>query len=169
MEFAPYDPPRVPVTFNPTGCYIREFELPDSWDERKVVLHFDGVKAGFWLWINGHYAGFDKGSMTPAEFDITKMLVPGTNRIAVQVVRWTDGSYLEDQDMWRFAGIYRRVYLYAVPQFHIRDFAVRTMLDDTYTNATLEVECYLKNETGGTSDRHRVTARLLEEEPNSPG
>jgi beta-galactosidase len=163
MEFAPYDPPRVPVTFNPTGCYIREFELPDSWDGRKVVLHFDGVKAGFWVWINGRYAGFDKGSMTPAEFDITEMLVPGSNRIAVQVVRWTDGSYLEDQDMWRFAGIYRRVYLYAVPQFHIRDFAVRTMLDDTYTDATLEVDCYLKNETGETADRHRVTARLLDE------
>jgi len=163
MEFAPYDPPRVPVTFNPTGCYVRDFELPDSWDGRKVVLHFDGVKAGFWVWINGSYAGFDKGSMTPAEFDITEMLVPGTNRIAVQVVRWTDGSYLEDQDMWRFAGIYRRVYLYAVPKFHIRDFSVRTFLDDTYTDAMLEVDCYLKNETGETAAGHRVTARLLDE------
>lgn len=164
MEFAPYDPPRVPVTFNPTGCYIREFEVPESWDGRKVVLHFDGVKAGFWVWINGNYAGFDKGSMTPAEFDITALLVPGTNRIAVQVVRWTDGSYLEDQDMWRFAGIYRRVYLYAVPRFHIRDFSVKTSLDESYTDATLEVDCYLKNETGETADRHGVTARLLDED-----
>ncbi len=162
MEFAPYNPPHVPVAFNPTGYYIREFEVPDSWDGRKVVLHFDGVKAGFWVWVNGSYIGFDKGSMTPAEFDISEMLVPGTNRIAVQVVRWTDGSYLEDQDMWRFAGIYRRVYLVAHPKVHLRDFKVRTRLDATYTNATLEVVCYLKNETGETTGRLPVTARLLD-------
>lgn len=162
MEFAPYDPPRVPITFNPTGCYIREFELPDSWEGRKVVLHFDGVKAGFWVWINGKYVGFDKGSMTPAEFDITSMLVPGTNRIAVQVVRWTDGSYLEDQDMWRFAGIYRRVYLYAVPRLHIRDITVRTPMKEPYAEALLEVECILKNERPERADGAGVTARLLD-------
>ncbi|MGW8314106.1 MAG: glycoside hydrolase family 2 TIM barrel-domain containing protein [Bacteroidales bacterium] len=161
MEFAPYDPPHVPVAFNPTGCYIREFEIPPSWDGRKVVLHFDGVKAGFWVWINGRYAGFDKGSMTPAEFDITDLLEQGPNKVAVQVVRWTDGSYLEDQDMWRFSGIYRRVYLVAHPRIHIRDFAVRTPLDENYSNATLEVDCYIQNETNGTEDGYSVTARLL--------
>ncbi len=164
MEFAPYDPPRVPVAFNPTGCYIRDFEVPDSWEGKKVTLHFDGVKAGFWVWVNGTYVGFDKGSMTPAEFDISDKLVKGVNKIAVQVVRWTDGSYLEDQDMWRFAGIYRRVYLFATPPVHIRDFAVRTQLDESYSQAILEVDCFLKNETEETARNHSIEVRLMDSE-----
>ena len=164
MEFSPYDPPHVPVEFNPTGYYIKEFEIPGSWKDRKVVLHFDGVKAGYWVWINGIYTGFDKGSMTPAEFDISEYLVPGRNKIAVQVVRWTDGSYLEDQDMWRFAGIYRGVYLYALPEIHIRDFFVRTELDDAYTNATLEIDCFLRNETDSDPGTLAVKAFLFDTE-----
>jgi len=166
MEFAPYDPPCVPVEFNPTGYYIREFEIPVSWKDRKVVLHFDGVKAGYWVWINGTYTGFDKGSMTPAEFDISEYLVPGTNKIAVQVVRWSDGSYLEDQDMWRFAGIYRGVYLYAVPESHISDFFVRTSLDDTYTMATLGVDCFIENNRGDEAGKLKVKARLFDRNGN---
>ena len=162
MEFAPYDPPHVPVEFNPSAYYIREFEVPGSWKDRKVVLHFDGVKAGFWVWINGVYTGFDKGSMTAAEFDISEYLVPGRNKIAVQVVRWTDGSYLEDQDMWRFAGIYRRVYMYAVPEIHISDFFVRTELDDSYTNASLRIDCFLKNETNKDPGKLSVKASLFD-------
>lgn len=164
MEFAPYDPPKVPVEFNPAGYYIREFEIPGSWKGRKVVLHFDGVKAGFWVWINGKYRGFDKGSMTPAEFDISEYLVPGKNKIAVQVSRWTDGSYLEDQDMWRFAGIYRGVYLYALNKVHISDFFVRTDLDDKYKNATLHIDCYLRNETAVDQGKLTVRAELFDPE-----
>ena len=164
MEFAPYNPPHVPVFFNPTGYYIREFEVPESWGNRKVILHFDGVKAGFWVWINGKYAGFDKGSMTPSEFDVTGYLVEGRNRIAVQVVRWTDGSYLEDQDMWRFAGIYRSVYLYSVPKIHITDFFVRTDLDESYTNAVLAIVCFLKNETDENTGKLRVKGILFDPE-----
>ncbi len=166
MEFAPYDPPHVPLDFNPTGYYVREFEIPPSWQGRKTVLHFDGVKAGFWVWINGQYAGFDKGSMTPAEFDISGLLTTGPNRIAVQVVRWTDGSYLEDQDMWRFAGIYRGVYLYALPKIHIRDFFITTDLDDTYTNANLQIDCTVGNETPGATGKVHVNAVLMDKEGN---
>ena len=147
MEFAPYDPPNVPLDFNPTGYYIREFEVPGSWEERKTILHFDGVKAAFWVWVNGNYIGFDKGSMTPAEFDISDKINKGKNKIAVKVVRWSDGSYLEDQDMWRFAGIYRRVYLYSKPRVHIQDLFVKTELDEDYKDATLDVECKINNKS----------------------
>ncbi|MCF8225485.1 MAG: DUF4981 domain-containing protein [Bacteroidales bacterium] len=164
MEFSPYDPPNVPVVFNPTGFYTREFEIPASWKDRKVILHFDGVKAGYWIWINGKYTGFDKGSMTPAEFDISRYLVEGTNKIAVQVVRWTDGSYLEDQDMWRFAGIYRSVYLYSVPGIHINDYFVKTDLDELYRDATLEIDLSIKNETGDTPKKLRVSAALYDKD-----
>ncbi len=162
MEFEPYDPPNVPIDFNPSGYYIREFNLPDSWEGRRTILHFDGVKAACWVWINGQYLGFDKGSMTPAEFDISEFLVPGKNKIAVQVVRWSDGSYLEDQDMWRFAGIYRRVYLYSLPAVRVRDIFVRTSLDDNYSDAILEIDCHLKNASPEDPGRLNVSARLYD-------
>jgi len=162
MEFSPYDPPKVPIQFNPTGFYIREFTVPDSWDGRKIILHFDGVKAAYWIWVNGEYIGFDKGSMTPGEFDISKWMKPGNNKVAVQVVRWSDGSYLEDQDMWRFAGIYRRVYLYAIPEVHIQDMFVVVDLDEQYKDATLKLECELKNESGTDLSRITVDAHLFQ-------
>jgi beta-galactosidase len=113
LEFSPYDPPNVPLDFNPTGSYIRTFEIPSNWDGRKVFLHFEGVKTAFWVWINGSYIGFNKGAMTSAEFDVTEYLQTGTNTIAARVVRWADGTYLENQDMWKFHGIYRSVYLFS--------------------------------------------------------
>jgi len=92
------------------------------------------------VWINGQAIGYSQGSMTPAEFDITDALRGGDNTLAVEVYRWSDGSYLEDQDMWRFSGIYRDVFLYSTDQVRISDFAVRTDLDDTYTQATLLIK-----------------------------
>lgn len=145
MEFSPYDPPRVPDSFNPTGCYLNTFVIPADWDGRTIFIHFDGVKSCLWLWINGQYVGFDKGSMTPSEFDITRFVKTGGNKIAARVLRWSDGSYLEDQDMWRFAGIYRQVYLFSTPAVHIRDFYIKTDLDARYQDATLAIKCYLKN------------------------
>jgi beta-galactosidase len=161
MEFAPYDPPRVPVDFNPTGFYIREFNVPDDWNGRKMILHFDGVKAAYWVWVNGEYVGFDKGSMTPAEFDISDFVNSGSNKIAVQVVRWSDGSYLEDQDMWRFAGIYRKVYLYALPGVYIQDMFVTTDLDEQYKDARLKIECTINNESRIDLSKIRVDAHLF--------
>ncbi|UCG27883.1 MAG: DUF4981 domain-containing protein [Bacteroidales bacterium] len=169
MEFAPYDPPEVPISFNPTGFYIREFTVPDEWNDQKIILHFDGVKAAYWVWVNGEYIGFDKGSMTPGEFDVSKWVRTGKNKIAVQVVRWSDGSYLEDQDMWRFAGIYRRVYLYVLPEVHIRDMFITTDLDEQYKDATLKLECEIKNESETDLSKIKVEAHLFQAGSNEMG
>ena len=110
----PVTPPYVPND-NPTGCYIREFEIDDSWDGKKLLLMFNGVDSFFYVWVNGQLAGMSKGSRLPAEFDITDIAHIGVNRIAVQVVQWSDGTYLEDQDMWWLSGIFRDVSIMAVP------------------------------------------------------
>ncbi|MBS0001187.1 MAG: DUF4981 domain-containing protein [Cyclobacteriaceae bacterium] len=145
LEFAPYDPPKVPDHLNPTGIYIREFTIPDNWAGREVFIHFEGVKSACWLWINGEYTGFDKGSMTSGEWNITGFIRPGPNRIAVKVVRWSDGTYLEDQDMWRFSGIYRNVYVYSRPKVHLRDVKVQTDLDQAYKDADLTIQAFYRN------------------------
>lgn len=145
MEFSPYDPPRVPHDLNPVGSYVRNFFMPATWKDRRIFLHFDGVKSCYWVWINGHYVGFDKGSMDAAEWDVTPYIKDGENLLAVRVMRWCDGSYLEDQDMWRFAGITRNVYLFATPNTHIRDFSLVTDLDGAYRNGTLKVKAFVHN------------------------
>jgi beta-galactosidase len=145
MEFSPYDPPRVPSAINPVGSYLRSFFMPVTWKERHIFLHFDGVKSCFFVWVNGNYVGFDKGSMDAAEWDITPFLKDGENLLAVRVFRWCDGSYLEDQDMWRFAGITRNVYLFSTPSLHIRDFSIVPDLDPAYQNGTLRIRTYIKN------------------------
>jgi len=144
------DPPRVtsepPANWtayaqrDPVGSYRRTFDLPANWSGRSVYIHFDGVDSAFYLWINGRQAGFSKDSRTPAEFDITDFITPGENQLAVEVYRWSDGSYLEDQDMWRLSGIFRPVYLYSTAAARIRDFTVRTVLDADYQDATLEIK-----------------------------
>ncbi len=151
------DPPRVMgepptnwtafVQRNPVGSYRKTFSLPEKWGGRRVFLHFDGVDSAFYLWCNGQKIGFSKDSRTPTEFDVTDFVKPGLNQIAVQVYRWSDGSYLEDQDMWRMSGIFRPVYLYSTAAARIRDFAVRTELDADYKNATLQIkpELWAKN------------------------
>ncbi len=125
---------------NPVGSYRRTFTLPAAWAERRVFLHFAGVKSAFYVWINGKEIGYSQGSMTPAEFDVTEALRPGDNSVAVEVYRWSDGSYLEDQDMWRFSGIYRDVFLYSTADVRISDFAVRTDLDTDYRDADLLIK-----------------------------
>jgi len=136
--FAP-DPPKIPHEYNPVGSYRREFTVPEDWKGRQVFIHFDGVKSAFYLWINGREVGYSQGSMTPAEFNVTEYLKPGRNLLAAEVYRWSDGSYLECQDIWRFSGIYRSVYLYSTPEIHIRDYFVQTDLDERYQDATLKI------------------------------
>ena len=131
--------PAVPADDNPTGCYRTTFIVPESWDERQVFVTFDGVDSAFHLWLNGQAVGYSQDSRTSAEFNITKYLQPGENLLAVRVYRWSAGSYLEDQDFWRLSGIYRDVYLWSAPTLHIRDFAVRTDLDEQHHNATLRI------------------------------
>ncbi len=136
----PADPPHIPRNYNPVGSYRRNFTIPEGWKDREVFLHFDGVKSAFYVWVNGMRVGYSQGSMTPAEFNVTDYLVQGrSNVLAVEVFRWSDGSYLEDQDMWRLSGIYRNVYLFSTPSVHIRDFAVRAELDDQYRDGVLKV------------------------------
>lgn len=138
-------PPNVPIDFNSVGLYKRTFEIPENWDGKQIHLHFDGVKIAFWIWINGEYVGFNKGAMTPDEFDITEYLEEETNTISVKVIRWADSTYLENQDMWKFHGIYRSVYLFSVPNTHIRDFYVRTDFDGPFEDATLSVDVDIIN------------------------
>ena len=122
------------VERNPTGCYRRTFSVPADWSGKEVYLHFEAVSSAFYVWINGKFVGYSQGSMEPAEFRITDFIQPN-NEIALKVMKYCDGSYLEDQDMWRIAGIHRGVYLYSAPKLHIKDFGVRTLLDESYKNA----------------------------------
>jgi beta-galactosidase len=130
---------------NPVGSYRRDFDLPAEWTGRQVFLTFDGVDSGFFLWINGVKVGFSVNSRNAAEFDITKYVKPGKNMVAVEVYRFTSGTWLEDQDMWRLSGIFRNVTIWSAPQEHIRDFFVRTDLDNQYRDATVEINAKIKN------------------------
>ncbi len=142
----PLDPPRVPRQDNPTGLYRRTFDLPAEWRGRRVIVRFDGVESAFWVWVNGQKVGFSKDSRLPAEFDITDWTQPGRNQLAVQVIRWSDGSYLEDQDHWRMAGIYRSVWLYSLPPLHLWDVFARPLLSADCRSAVLEVDALLGGE-----------------------
>ena len=128
---------------NPTGCYRTTFELPTDWDGREVFLNFEAVESAFYVWVNGKPVGYGQDSKLSSEYGITDFLVCGTNTLAVQVMRWSDGTYLEDQDYWHLSGIQRSVVLYAKPKAHIRDFKVEPRLDDDLGSATLKVYTYM--------------------------
>jgi len=154
----PRDQPNIPLDDNPVGSYRRDFDVPAEWQGRQIVIHFGAVKSAFYLWINGQMVGYSQGSKTPAEFDVSEYVQPGTNTVAVEVYRWSDGNYIEDQDFWRISGIERDVYLYAAPRVHVRDYFVRAGLDDGYRDGRLEVELELRN--GGTAPAAEHTVRL---------
>jgi beta-galactosidase len=136
----PPTPPCVPVD-NPTGIYQRTFTVPAKWDGRRTILCFDGVESAFYVWINGTRVGYSQGSRLPAEFDITPYITPGAEHtVTTMVIRWSDASFIEDQDHWWMAGMYRDVYLYAVPQVHVVDVFARTDLDEDYVDARLRVQ-----------------------------
>ena len=128
---------------NPVGSYYRDFTVPSDWKEQSVILHFGGVSSAFYVWVNGQKVGYSQGSRLAAEFDVTEFLKEGNNRVAVQVLRWSDGSYLEDQDMWRLSGIHREVLLLAQPKIALNDFFVRTKFDAELKNAKLEVRPHM--------------------------
>ena len=153
--------PAPPYEFNPVGSYRMHFTVPPSWKGRQILLHFDGVDSAFYAWVNGHKLGYSEDSRTPAEFDITPHLKPGSNLLAVEVYRFGDGAYLEDQDMWRMSGIFRDVYLWAAPEQHLRDFEVKTNLDDDYRDATLVVKGAVSNASEKPA-KVTVTAALFD-------
>ncbi|RPI29340.1 MAG: DUF4981 domain-containing protein [Acidobacteria bacterium] len=141
----PATPPMVPHDYNPVGSYRRTFTIPAGWAGQQVFLHFEAVHSASYVWVNGQEAGYNEGGMEPAEYNITRYLRPGENTVAVQVLRYSDGTYLECQDFWRLSGIFRDVYLMATPAVHIRDFYVTTDLDTPYQNAVLRVAAEIQN------------------------
>jgi beta-galactosidase len=136
----PPDPPWIPHDYNPVGSYLTSFSASPEWEGREVYLVFDGVRSAMYVWLNGERIGYSQDSRTPAEFRVTEYLKPGENTLAVEVYRWSDGAYLEDQDMWRISGIFRDVFLHSAPPVRIRDFEARAELDAEYRNGRLEVD-----------------------------
>ncbi|MGN7360226.1 glycoside hydrolase family 2 TIM barrel-domain containing protein [Paenibacillus sp. SAF-054] len=135
----PCDPPYVPDE-NPAGLYIRDFRIEEAWGGKQTYTVFEGVNSCFYVWVNGQFVGYSQGSRIPAEFDITPFVQPGVNRMAVMVLKWCDGTYLEDQDLWRFSGIFRDVYLLGREQAHVRDMFIKPELSADYTEGILRCE-----------------------------
>ena len=130
---------------NPVGAYVTTFDVSEDMKDTQLYLHFEGVKSAMYVWINGEKVGYSQNSMAPAEFDITGYVNEGQNRLAVEVYRWSDGSYLEDQDMWRFSGIYRPVELWVRPKIHIKDYSLTTDLADDFSSAGFKAKVWLRN------------------------
>ncbi len=142
----PRDLPKAPEVYNPVGLYRHAFDLPEDWAGKRVYIDFEGVDAAMYLWVNGIQAGYAEDSFTTHEFDITPYVLFGQeNVIAVKVIRWCDGSWIEDQDMYDLSGIFRDVYVYAAPQVRVRDFSIVTDFDETFTDAVLMVDVFLRN------------------------
>lgn len=156
----PLDPPNVP-TENPTGAYRRTVNVPESWSGRRAVLRFEGVDSAFHVWVNGERIGYSQGSRLTAEFDVTEALDSGENTIAVRVLKWSDGSYLEDQDMWWMSGIFREVSLYCTPETYVDNVDVRTALDADYEDAILRASVDVAGATSETVGS-TVEAELVE-------
>ncbi len=156
------DPPHIPAYYNPTGCYKRTFTAPPGWKDKEVMLRFEGVKSASYVWINGQKAGYNQGGFEPAEYNITPYIREGENDISVQVIRFSDGSYLENQDMWRLSGIFRDVKLFALPRVHIQDFFFTTDLDENYRDAMLNVELTLANSEEMKASGYSLQVEVLD-------
>ncbi len=156
-------PPYIPKQYNPVGSYKQTFTVPADWKGKRIVLQFGGVNSAAYYWINGEKIGYSEDSKLPVEFDITDKLRDGENTLAVEVYRWSDGSYLEDQDFFRLSGIERDVYLYATPKVHIFDYQVQTDLTNNYNDALLSVTVDVKNHFPGfQSGEHSVEMKLMD-------
>ncbi len=158
----PDDPTWTVATWpNQVGSYRRTFRVPDEWDGRHVMMQFDGVDSAFYLWVNGQPVGYSQGSRTPAVFDVTELLREGENVVAAEVYQFCDGSYLEDQDMWRLSGIFRDVYLWSAADAHIRDFFFRGDLDEQFQDATFDLDVELVSYSDTTASL-KLTAEILD-------
>ncbi len=150
---------------NPVGSYVKSFEVPPAWKGRRVHINFDGVDSAFFLWINGEKVGYSSNSRNVAEFDITQFIRPGApNILAAEVYRYSSGSYLEDQDMWRLSGIFRNVTLWSPPELRVRDFTIVTDLDANYQNAVLKVSAKIHNSAAAKSAATSLAASLFDAE-----
>lgn len=160
--FRPVNPPFVPYDYNAVGSYQRTFSVPNEWKDMNITLHFGGVSSAFKLWINGDFVGYGEDSFLPSEFNITPYITDGENIISVQVLRWSSGSYLEDQDHWRMSGIQREVMLLAEPKLRIADFHYQTKLDKDYDDATFSLRPKIDNLTGGNVPGYVFKAQLFD-------
>jgi beta-galactosidase len=160
------EPPKDWTTYkerNPVGSYRRNFEVPANWLKyRRVFLSFDGVDSAFYLWMNGEKVGYSVNSRNAAEFDVTRFLKPGKNMVAVQVYRFSSGTWLEDQDMWRLSGIFRNVTLWSAPEVHVRDVFVKSDLDSQYRDATLQVSAKIRNYSSQPAAARALTIDLFD-------
>lgn len=141
----PKNPPFIKHDINNVGSYKRFFSVDKSWLDKNITLHFAGVSGAMYIWVNGEFVGYNQGSKTPAEFDVTPFIKEGTNDIAVQVLRWSDGSYMEDQDFWRLSGIDRNVYIFAEPKVRLHDVKINSGLVNDYKDGDFKIELVLKN------------------------
>lgn len=158
------NPPYVPKDYNPTGAYRRTFTLPDSWKGDQVFLRLEKVASASFVWINGHEVGYNEGAQEPAEYNITKYLKSGKNTIAVHVLKYSDGYYMEGQDYWRLAGIFDDVWIYATPSVRLFDWYAVTDLDDTYTDAELKLQVDIKKYSDAVaSGDYKIKAQLFDE------
>lgn len=159
------NPPFINHDDNPIGSYKRTFQLPDNWEDDKVILHFAGVSGAFYVWVNGEMVGYNEGSKTPAEFDITDFVNEGVNDVAVQVYRWSDASYLEDQDFWRLSGIERDVYIYKLPKGGVTDFELKASLDSLYLSGAFDLKLdFDTNDLQQSDFKRSVRVTILDEE-----
>jgi beta-galactosidase len=161
------NPPFVPEE-NPTGCYRRTFSVPPDWKGRTTFLVFESVDSAFYVWVNGQQVGYSQDSRLSAEFDITSYLRQGANTLSVQVMRYSDGTYLEDQDYWQMSGIQRDVYIYSKPAAHLRDYHVRTVFDGNYKDATLEATAFISNIQHMRRDRSDFNRHMPIARSNEP-
>ena len=157
----PVNPPFIDHRDNPVGSYKRFFELPKNWDDRRVYLHFESSTAAMYVWVNGQKVGYSQNNKGPAEFDITPYVLKGKNSIAVEAYRWSDGSYLEDQDFWRLSGFDRGIYLYSTGQLRLQDFFAKADLDKAYKNGLLEVEVDVRR-FNSSSAKSTLEVKLLD-------
>jgi beta-galactosidase len=161
--FRPINPPFIPKDYNGIGSYQRSFTVPENWKDMTVTLHFGAVSSGFQVWLNGEFLGYGEDSFLPSEFDITPYLKEGENVVSVQVIRWTDGSYLEDQDHWRVSGIQREVFIMAEPKLRIQDFFYQTKLDKQYTDAIFKLRPKVENLTGEKIKNYTFQVQLYDD------
>lgn len=158
----PPDPPYVPGDYNPVGAYVREFTLPRGWEDMDVFLDFEGVESAFYCWVNGEFAGYSEDSRLPAHFNVTGLLKKGKNTLAVKVFRYSDGSYLEGQDYWRYSGIGRSVYLYARPQSRVEDFLLSAPLVHGYRDGDFALRLLLHGAQAG----QKVMVKVIDPQGN---
>jgi beta-galactosidase len=155
-------PPELPENENPVGSYRKKIVIPADWNGKQIFAHFGAVKSAFYIWVNGKKVGYSEDSKLEAEFDLTEYLRPGTeNTVALQVYRWSDGSYLECQDMWRISGIERDCWLYARPKIDIADFDVKALLDQSYKNGVFKINVDLQN-YNNTDQQGNVEVEVME-------